>query len=82
MAAAWLDSIFEPLLLIGSTAGVLIAFILPGITAIKTPDILTEPESAAMWRQIGGWVLIVVGTVIGFGGLMRFMVYRDPLTRM
>ena len=77
--ATWLPSIWEPLLLIGSTAGVGIALIFPGLLAIRTPEILTEPESARLGRIIGGSFLLVVGIVSGISGILRVILYRDPL---
>ncbi|KAL4515201.1 hypothetical protein Ndes2526B_g09596 [Nannochloris sp. 'desiccata'] len=78
MAAAWIESIWEPLVLIGSTAGVLIALIFPGLLAIQTPELLTEPLGAHRWRQVGGVVLVFVGLVIGVFGLIRVFAFRDP----
>ena len=78
LAAAWLPSIWEPLVLIGSTAGVLIALIFPGILAMRTPELLTEPVGAHYWRQMGGGVLIFVGLVIGLFGVLRVVFYKTP----
>ncbi len=78
LAAAWIESIWEPLVLIGSTAGVLIALIFPGLLAIQTPELLTEREGAHRWRQVGGTVLIVVGLVIGVFGIIRVIAFKDP----
>jgi sodium-coupled neutral amino acid transporter 2 len=78
MAAATIETIWKPLVLIGSTAGVLIALIFPGLLAIQTSELLTEPIGAHRWRQVGGSVLIVVGLVIGVFGVVRVIAFKDP----
>ena len=79
-AGTWLISIWEPLVLIGSTAGVLIALVFPGLLAIRTPQLLTERPSAQAWRAAGGAALIAVGLVIGVAGVVRVAFYKDPLS--
>ena len=66
-------------MIIGSTAGVFLALVIPGALAIRTPELLTEPESAATWRTAYGAVLICVGLVVGVFGMLRVFLYKDPL---
>lgn len=77
-AAVWVKSIWEPLVLIGSTAGVLIAFVFPGILAMRTPELLTEPATARSRRTLVGLVLALIGVVIGVFGVLRVIMYKDP----
>jgi amino acid permease len=78
-AATWVSSIWEPLVIIGSTAGVLMALIFPGLLAIATPELLTERSGARWGRATGGTILVVVGLAIGVFGIMRVVMYPDPL---
>jgi len=80
-AAIWVKCIWEPLVVIGSTSGVALALIFPGVLAMKTPDLLTEAHSAATWRKLIGAALVLIGTVLGVFGIFRMMVYRDPFGR-
>ncbi|PSC69367.1 putative sodium-coupled neutral amino acid transporter 6 [Micractinium conductrix] len=79
-AAAYLTSIWEPLILIGSTAGILIAFVFPGLLAASLEqDLLTEGASTRRTRGIMGSLLMLVGLVIGVAGLARVAFYKDPI---
>ena len=78
MAAAMIEDIWAPLVLIGSTAGVLISLIFPGILAVRTPESLTERDGAHRMRQVGGVVLILVGLTVGVFGVLRVILFKDP----
>lgn len=75
---AWIRDIWTPLVLIGSTAGVCIALIFPGLLALRTPELLTEAPAAARARQAGGVFLIVVGLAMGVFGVLRVILFKDP----
>eukprot|EP00887_Chlorella_sp_A99_P003925 scaffold11.g3925.t1 len=78
-AAAWVTSIWVPLLILGSTAGAIIAFIIPGALGVAMDQELSESAGAARARQMGGAALVAVGLVVGVGGIIRLAFYRDPL---
>ncbi|KAL4443859.1 hypothetical protein ABPG75_011596 [Micractinium tetrahymenae] len=78
-AAAYITSIWEPLIILGSTAGVLIAFIFPGLLAASLEEELTESTAMRRTRGVGGALLVLVGLVIGVAGIVRVIFYRDPI---
>lgn len=79
LAAAYITSIWEPLLIVGSTAGVLVAFVFPGALGLAMGEELTETGGARKGRAALGALLIFVGVVIGAAGILRVVAYRDPL---
>lgn len=76
---SWSVSIWEPLLFIGSTAGVILAFIMPGIFALGIQERLSDTARDRYGRMGGGFVLIVFGVVVGVFGLLRLVLYRSQL---
>jgi solute carrier family 38 (sodium-coupled neutral amino acid transporter), member 2 len=66
-------TLFEPLVLLGSTAGVIVALIVPGLLEL------------ANWRYAGGLtrliatVLVMFGVVIGVCGVVRVIFLPGPL---
>lgn len=79
LAASAITSIWEPLMIIGSTAGVLVAFVFPGALGMAMGEELTESTTSRTSRGITGAVLIIVGIVIGLAGIIRVIAYNDPL---
>lgn len=82
---AWLvavdvTSIWEPLIIIGSTAGVLIAFVFPGLFAICMDEELTESRGARIQRALVGVVMVLLGLTIGVFGVIRVIAFNDPRT--
>jgi hypothetical protein len=78
-AGAALTSIWEPLVLIGSTAGALVTLVFPGVLALGMPEVLTDAPGARAGRVLGGVVLVAVGLAVGAGGVFRVLLYRSPL---
>lgn len=78
-AAAYITSIWEPLIILGSTAGVAIAFIFPGLLYASLREEVTESAGARRSRGVVGALLMVVGIVIGVAGLIRVVFYHDPI---
>lgn len=79
-AAAYITSIWEPLIILGSTAGVLVAFIFPGLLAASLEEELGESRAMRRTRGVGGALLALVGCVIGVAGIVRVIFYRDPIS--
>ncbi|KAL6782748.1 hypothetical protein ACKKBG_A07975 [Auxenochlorella protothecoides x Auxenochlorella symbiontica] len=75
LAAAHLSDIWSVLILIGSTAGVLISLILPGLLSIGMEETLTETRGSKIRRQGGGLVLILFGIGIGAAGILHLAMY-------
>ncbi|KAL4855219.1 Histone H2AX [Chlorella vulgaris] len=79
-SAAFITNIWQPLIILGSTAGVLIAFVIPGLLAASLDEALTETAASRRGRGTAGILLAVVGAVIGVSGLVRVIFYKDPIS--
>ncbi|KAI3429598.1 hypothetical protein D9Q98_005684 [Chlorella vulgaris] len=79
-SAAFITNIWQPLIILGSTAGVLIAFVIPGLLAASLDEALTETAADRRGRGTAGILLAVVGAVIGVAGLVRVIFYKDPIS--
>lgn len=55
---------------IGSTAGAVIAFWMPGLIALKTSSYEHVTAYQAWHARLGGWTLIILGTLQCFAGLL------------
>lgn len=78
-SATLLSSIWSILIFIGSTAGAILALIIPGLLAMSIEETLLETGGAKLRRQIGGVVLVVVGLGISLGGIVHLILYnKDP----
>jgi sodium-coupled neutral amino acid transporter 2 len=71
--AVHVHSVWTPLQLIGSTAGVCVAFVLPGLVA----GALEGGEGASMQRWMGG-LMMWVGIVLGAAGITRLLFLSNP----
>lgn len=60
-------------------AGVLVAFVFPGLLGLVMGEDLLESRAARRSRGVVGGALVFVGLLIGVCGILRVCLYRDPL---